>query len=700
MANATQYDARLRSEELRALINYHNRKYYQEDNPEIADAEYDELMNELRAIEREFPELITPDSPTQRTGAAPLATFETVEHRVPLLSLGNCFSEDELSAWHRRVAERLGTDNFRLVSEPKIDGLAMALVYENGRFVQGATRGDGYHGENVTANLRTIPSIPQQLKGSYPARFEVRGEVYMGRGGFERMNAAIGEMNLEREREGRRPLPLYANPRNAAAGSVRQKDASITASRPLAMFVYQLGWYEGGTAPDSHHEILQWLTEMGFPVNPEARVHSTLAEAFDRVQWWGRQRERLDYDIDGSVLKVDSLEAWEQLGVVGREPRWATAFKFPPQQRTTKLRRIEVNVGRTGVLTPFAVLEPVVVGGATVSLATLHNEGDIRRKDIREGDTVIVQRAGEVIPQVVAPVVSLRTGQEREFEMPPACPVCETPISRDESEAAVYCPNLACPAQQIRLLEHFASRGAMDIEGLGERMAAILFDRGLVANVAEVYDLSAERLGASDEFRTKDGRLSKTAENLLAGIEKSKSRPLTNVIFALGIRHVGFETARLLAAHFGSLPALARATVDELQTIEGIGPVVSQSIVDWAARPQNQEIIGRLVAAGVNPVEARSAPGSGLLAGLTIVVTGKLESMSRPEAEELIRELGGKVGGSVGKSTTLLVVGTGTETGSKLAKAQQLGVRTIDEAQFTRLVKLGPAVLEEQEGSS
>jgi DNA ligase (NAD+) len=700
MVEVSQYDARLRSEELRAQINYHNRRYYQEDSPEIADAEYDELMNELRAIEREFPELITPDSPTQRTGAAPLATFEPVEHRLPLLSLGNCFSREDLGAWYRRVVDRLGTADFRLVTEPKIDGLAMALVYENGRFVQGATRGDGFHGENVTANLRTIQSIPRQLHGSYPNRFEVRGEVYMGRSGFERMNAAIGESNAERAREGRKPLSLYANPRNAAAGSVRQKDASITAGRPLAMYVYQLGWYEGGAAPDSHHEILQWLSGMGFPVNPEARLHETLDEAYDRVRWWGQQRERLDYDIDGSVLKVDSLEAWEQLGVVGREPRWATAFKFPPQQRTTRLRRIEVNVGRTGVLTPFAVLEPVVVGGATVSMATLHNEEDIRRKDIRAGDTVIVQRAGEVIPQVVAPVVSLRTGEEREFEMPPGCPACGTPISRNDSEAAVYCPNLACPAQQRRLIEHFAGRGSMDIEGLGERMAALLFDRGLVHDVAGVYDLTVERLAAIEEFRTKDGRLSKTAENLVAGIEKSKSRPLPNAIFALGIRHVGFETARLLATHFGSLPALANANVEELQSIEGIGPVVSQSIVDWAARPQNQELIRRLVASGVNPVEARGTSADGMLTGLTIVVTGKLEGMSRPQAEDLVRELGGKVGSSVSKSTTLLVIGTGTETGSKLAKAQQLGVRTIDEAQFVRLTESGPTALAEAPGDA
>ncbi len=696
MAERTQYDARLRSEELRALINYHNRKYYQEDNPEIADAEYDDLMNELRAIEGEFPELITPDSPTQRAGAAPLPTFDVVEHRVPLLSLGNSFSEEDLANWHRRVSERLGTNEFKIVSEPKIDGLAMALVYENGRFVQGATRGDGYHGENVTANLRTIPSIPHELHGSYPDRFEVRGEVYMSRSGFERMNEAIGEANLERQHNGRRPQALYANPRNAAAGSVRQKDPSVTAGRPLAMFIYQVGWHDGGSVPATQSETLQWLATLGFPINPLVRRHDSLAEAAERVRWWSGERERIDYDIDGAVLKVDSIDAWERLGVAGREPRWATAFKFPPQQRTTKLRRIAVNVGRTGVLTPFAVLEPVVVGGATVSMATLHNEGDIHRKDIREGDTVIVQRAGEVIPQVVAPVLSLRAGHEREFEMPPVCPVCGTPVSRDEAEAAVYCPNLACPERQRRLLEHFAGRPSMDIEGLGERMAATLFDRGLVSTIADVYDLTPERLAEHDEFRTKDGRLGKVAENLLAGIARSRTRPLANVLFALGIRHVGFETARLLAAEFGSLESVAAATEEQLREIEGIGPVVARSIVEWSGRPENQAIIRHLIQAGVDP---RQAPGvsvaRGPLAGLTVVVTGKLETMSREDAEGLVRELGGKAGSGISKTTSYLVAGE--KAGSKLTKAQQLGVKVISEAEFVRLTREGPSALAESD---
>lgn len=678
----TQYEARLRSEELRSLINYHNRLYYELNQPEISDEAYDDLMNELRAIEAAYPELITPDSPTQRVGGAPLPTFEVVEHRVPLLSLSNCFSEEDLRAWHRRAAERLGMATFPVTTEPKIDGLAIALVYENGRFVQGATRGDGYHGENVTENLRTIPSIPKELRGTYPERFEVRGEVYMPRSGFEELNAQIGEENLRREREGKRPLPLYANPRNAAAGAVRQKDPAVTASRPLAMFVYQLGWCEG-SHPRSHFEILGWLREMGFPVNPEARLHESLDEALPRIGWWGEQRERLDYDIDGVVLKLDDTEAWDRLGAVGREPRWATAYKFPPQQRTTKLLDIQVNVGRTGVLTPFAVLEPVVVGGARVSLATLHNEGDIRRKDIRIGDTVIVQRAGEVIPQVVGPIVQLRTGEEREFVMPERCPACGTPVSRDPGEAAVYCPNAACPAQQIRLIEHFASRGAMDIEGLGEKLAIALYQAGFVRNVADIYSLTKEQLVRLEKVGEK------TAENLLRSIEASKARPLPNVLFALGIRHVGMETARLLAEYIGSLDALLGVTAEELQRIEGIGPVVAASIEGWVQRPENREIVERLVAAGINPRMERAEMEAGPLAGLTIVVTGRLETMSRGEAEDAIRARGGKVGSSVTKATDFLVVGA--DAGSKLAKAEQLGTRLLTEEEFRVLLERGPA---------
>lgn len=674
MAAGNQYEARLRSEELRSLLNYHNYRYYVLDDPEVSDAEYDELLNELRAIESEYPELITPDSPTQRTGAEPLETFGVVEHRVPLLSLSNAFTIEDVEAWRRRAAERMERDTFAITSEPKIDGLAVALVYENGRFVQGATRGDGRRGENITANLRTMKSIPWQIKGNVPSAFEVRGEVYMTRSGFEKMNSERAD----------RGEPLFANPRNAAAGAVRQLDPKVTASRPLSIFIYQLGWSED-PYPPSHYELLQWLQELGFPTNPEAKRHDDMDEIAERIAWWADVRERLDYDIDGVVLKVDDTREWDHLGVVGREPRWATAFKFPAQQRTTKLLDIQVNVGRTGALNPFAVLDPVIVGGARVKLATLHNENDIRRKDIRIGDTVIVQRAGEVIPQVVGPVLSLRTGDEREFSMPEQCPVCETPVSRDPAEAVVYCPNTACPAQQIRLLEHFASRGAMDIEGLGERMAYTLFETGLVRDISGVYDLTVEQLTGLERMGQK------SAENLLKGIEKSKERPLQNVLFALGIRHVGYETARLLAEHFGSLDAILDASPEELQQVEGIGPVVARSIADWAARDENRQVVERLKAAGVNPSQEAVRPTGDLLAGLTIVVTGRLETMSRAEAEDRIRALGGKVGGSVSKNTSMVVVGE--EAGSKLTRAQELGVRTIDEATFAKVLEEGAAAL-------
>ncbi|MCK9521333.1 MAG: NAD-dependent DNA ligase LigA, partial [Dehalococcoidia bacterium] len=654
----------------------HNYRYYVLDSPEVADAEYDELMAELRAIEAKFPELITPDSPTQRVGAAPVAAFGVVEHRLPLLSLSNAFTEEELRAWHRRAAAGLDRENFALTSEPKIDGLAVALVYEDGKFVQGATRGDGHHGENITANLRTIKTVPLALSNGAPARFEVRGEVYMTKSGFEAMNADRAD----------RGEPLFANPRNAAAGAVRQLDPRVTAERPLSIFIYQLGWAEG-PVPQHHFEILRWLSELGFRTNPDAQRHESLDDAIQRIDWWGKERERLDYDIDGVVLKIDDTRAWDELGVVGREPRWATAFKFPPQQRTTRLLDIQVNVGRTGALNPFAVLEPVIVGGARVKLATLHNENDIRRKDIRIGDTVIVQRAGEVIPQVVGPVPSLRSGDEREFTMPENCPACGTPVTRDAEEAVIiYCPNTQCPAQQIRLLEHFAGRAGMDIEGLGERMAYTLFETGLVRDISDVYHLTVEQLAGLERMGTK------SAEKLVRGIEASKQRPLANVLFALGIRHVGFETARLLAEHFGSLDAILNASAEELQEVEGIGPVVAASIAAWSGREENRTVVRRLQAAGVNPVQRRAAATSDLLAGLTIVVTGRLEGMSRGEAEQKIRELGGKVGSSVSKATSLLVVGE--DAGSKLTKAQQLGVRTIDEAEFGRLLEAGPGSLE------
>jgi DNA ligase (NAD+) len=477
-------EAKLRVEELRSQIAHHDHRYYGLDSPEISDSEYDELMQELRRLEEQHPELITPDSPTQRVSGQPVKAFGIVEHRVPLLSLANAFNEEELRAWHRRAANLMENERFDMVCEPKIDGLAVALVYDNGRFVQGANRGDGLHGENITKNLRTIRSLPRTVRGDgLPPRFEVRGEAYMTRRGFE-------QLNEERAEEGQ---PLFANPRNAAAGSVRQRDPRVTARRPLDIFVYQLGWADGPT-PESHWKAMQWLGSLGFKINPNmVRFHS-LDEVARHCQQWVDRRETLDYDIDGVVVKIDDLGLQRALGFVGREPRWAVAYKFPPTQATTRLLNIDVNVGRTGSLNPYAVLEPVRVGGATVKLATLHNEDDIRRKDIRIGDTVIVQRAGEVIPQVVAPIVSLRTGQERAYSTPTKCPRCGTPVVRPEGEVMSYCPNRACPAQAFRFLTHFVSRGAMDIDGVGEALCMALLKAGLVEDPADLYFLTEEQL--------------------------------------------------------------------------------------------------------------------------------------------------------------------------------------------------------------
>jgi DNA ligase (NAD+) len=753
----SQHEARLRSEELRSRINHHNHRYYVLDAPEVSDGEYDELLNELRALEASFPELITPDSPTQRVGAAPLEAFSTVEHRALLLSLANASNAEDLADWHRRAAERAGRDDFALTTEPKIDGLAVSLTYDAGRLVQGATRGDGRRGENITPNLRTIRTIPLALSGDFPSSFEVRGEIYMTKSGFERMNAERAE----------RGEPLFANPRNSAAGAVRQLDPAVTARRPLSIYVYQVGWSEGDV-PSSQIERLHWLASLGFPVNEDARRHADLDEASRRVSWWGQRRERLDYDIDGVVIKMDDTTEWDRLGVVGREPRWSVAFKFPPQQRTTKLLDIAVNVGRTGALNPFAVLEPVVVGGARIQMATLHNEQDIHRKDVRIGDTVIVQRAGDVIPQVVAPVVSLRDGSERVFAMPDACPACKTPIEREEDAADSYCPNLACPQQQVRLVEHFASRGAMDIEGLGERLSYVLFRERLVRDVAGIYDLTVEQLESltlpqtigeknaaglvrhfgsveavlaaeADALEEVDGvgpvvarsiarwgereenqrRVSswqedgvepgvaelarlriedrgfgpKNASNLIEGIRLSKERPLPNLIFALGIRHTGSETARLLAERFGDLDAILDAGEEALQEVEGVGPVVARSIARWAERDLNRDIVRRLREAGVNMAGDVVEPASDLLAGLSVVITGKLDSMSRGDAETRARDAGASVTSSVSKKTDFLVTGA-DPGGSKLTRAEKLGTLLLGEEQYLAVLEEGPPALD------
>jgi len=659
--------SKLRVEELRSQINYHDYRYHVLDSPEISDAEYDALMRELRELEGRHPELITPDSPTQRVSGQPIEAFGVVEHRVPLLSLGNAFSEEELRAWFKRVTSLAEREEIPMVCEPKIDGLAVALVYENGSFVQGATRGDGMRGENISQNLRTIRSIPLSINKPVPQRFEVRGEVYMTKGGFQRLND-------ERAAQGQ---PLFASPRNSAAGSLRQLDSSVTATRPLDIFLYQLGWADG-QATATQWETLRWLSDLGFRINPHIKRFTDLDAVIGHVKSWEQHRDDLDYEIDGLVIKVDEFALQRALGVVGREPRWAIAFKFPPTQATTKLLDIAVNVGRTGSLNPFAVLEPVIVAHARVKLATLHNEDDIRRKDIRVGDTVIVQRAGDVIPQVVGPVVSRRSGKEQPFEMPKRCPVCDTPVIRPEGEAMSYCPNRSCPAQIFRLLVHFASRGAMDIEGLGESMAQQLLDSGLVKDIGDVYSLTGEQLVTLERMGEK------SAENLIAGIEASKQRPLGRVLFALGIRHVGDETAELLASHFGSIAALAAAGLDDLETVPTIGPKTAQSVYEYFQDEQNRALIEKLRVAGVR-LEGATAAREGPLMGSTFVVTGSLTRWSRNEIESLIKSLGGGVGSSVTKKTSYLVAGE--SPGSKLTKAQEYNVAVLDEDGFRRLLQ-------------
>ena len=690
-ADSAQLEARNRVEELREQVRHHNRRYFVDDDPEISDADYDALFRELRELEERYPQLVTADSPTQQVGAeVEQTTFAVVEHQLPLLSLGNAFNADELREWRRRASELLDLESFAYVTEPKIDGLAIALVYEEGRLVQAATRGDGRRGEDVTPNIRRIPAVPHELKGDPPRRFEVRGEVFMPKQGFEEMNARIAEENEALAAEGKRPLRLFANPRNAAAGAVRQKDPRITAQRPLAMAIYQLGWTDddeaGPPIPDGHWETLAWLADLGLPATPQAARHDDLDAVIEHCERWTRRRDSLPFDMDGVVVKIDDFTLQEDLGVVGREPRWAIAWKFPPQEATTLLRKIEVNVGRTGTLNPFARLEPVRVGGVTVQNATLHNLDDIHRKDIREGDTVIVRRAGEVIPQVVGPVLSARPEGVAPWRMPDACPSCGEPPERREDEAMFYCVNHSCPEILRRSIEHFAGRGGMDIEGLGEKLIADLITAGYVRSMADIYDLPKRRdaLGATPflgiKARTKaqleQGEYlpGQRLDNLLAAIEQSKSRGLPALLTGLGIRHVGAEIAVLLAERFGSLNAILEADQETLAVVDGVGAIIAESVHEWASDEQNRELARRLQAAGVVvKTERQEQSGDAAdtpLAGLRFVITGRLDAMSRPQAEAALKQLGAAISGSVSKNTTALIAGEAA--GSKLRKAQEL----------------------------
>jgi DNA ligase (NAD+) len=663
--------AAARVEELRHQIEQHNYSYYVLDAPAITDAEYDGLMQELRALEEAHPELRDPDSPTQRVGGEVAQGFRPRRHPVPMLSLGNAFSPDQLDAWLQRVKNLVPDAVLDFVCEPKIDGLAIALTYQRGRFRVGATRGNGIEGEDVTKNLRTIREIPEFLQGEpIPERIEVRGEVYMSTDGFEALN----------ERRAAEGQPLFANPRNSAAGSLRQLDPEVTRGRPLHLWAYAIGYIEGVTV-ETQWEILELLKSWGFPVNPEARH----IESFDEVHEYCRSmeaaRDRLPYEIDGAVIKINSIACQEELGVVGREPRWAIAYKFPPRQGTTRLLEIPVNVGRTGAINPYAVLEPVTVGGVTIRTATLHNEEDINRKDIRAGDWVIVHRAGDVIPQVVKPLPERRDGSQVPYRLPETCPSCGTPIVKPEGEAMARCPNIACPAQRFRWIEHFVSEPGMDIRGLGTRLAQLFLDQGLIHDPADLYALSEEQLLALPGFQEK------SVNNLLRSIERSKRRPLLNVIFALGIRFVGYTTAELLAQAFPDLDALLAAPVEQLEGVEGIGRKTAESIVEWREQEWVQDFLRRFKAAGVTWRERPSAAAAGPLSGRTFLLTGTLESLSRGRAEARLKELGAKIAPGMSKSVDYLIAGA--NPGSKLDKARKLGTPVKDEAWLLEVLESG-----------
>ena len=661
-----------RASDLRKQINYHNYRYYVLDDPEIPDAEYDRLFRELQELENEFPELVTSDSPTQRVGEKPLSSFGEVKHAVPMLSLGNAFSDEEVEAFGKRITDRLETKNIQFVAEPKLDGLAVSLLYEKGVLVRAATRGDGVTGEDVTQNVRTIHSVPLRLVGkAYPEVLEVRGEVYMAKAGFEELNRRQKANNEK----------VFANPRNAAAGSLRQLDSKITATRPLSIFCYGVGQVKGGRLPGRHSAILDCLKDWGLRVCPEVKTVKGLKECISYYQKINTLRSKLPYEIDGVVYKVDRLDQQEQLGFVSRAPRWAIAHKFPAQEELTKLVAIDVQVGRTGALTPVARLEPIEVGGVTVTNATLHNQDEIERMDVRVGDTVVVYRAGDVIPKVASVIKSRRPKNTRKYKMPRHCPVCGSDVVRVEDEAVMRCSGgLYCPAQRKEAIKHFASRRAMDIEGLGNKLVDQLVDTELVNDVADLFALEIDQIADLERMAKK------SAENLLNALEKSKNTTLPRFIFALGIREVGEATALNLANHFGNLKALMKADEDKLLSVADVGPVVASNIVTFFQQPHNLEVIDKLIAAGVKwsdieVVDKESLP----LAGKTVVLTGTLSELPRAKAKEKLQQLGAKVAGSVSKKTDLVIAGEAA--GSKLEKARSLDIDVIDEGAFLKLLK-------------
>ncbi len=661
----TLEEAEERIKELRRQVEHHNRQYYELDAPEISDAEYDALFRELVELEGQYPELVTPDSPTQRVGGPPSDAFAKVTHRVPMLSLGNAFDREEVREFDRRIHRLLGDVAVEYVTELKIDGLAISLLYVDGLYKIGATRGDGYVGEDVTPNVKTIPSVPLSVRVTkeFPSTAEVRGEVFMPRRSFQRLNAELAAQGK----------PVFANPRNAAAGAVRQLDPRITASRRLDTFIYALD--PPGDA-GTQAQILTRLGEAGFHVNASFRTHQDIEGVLAFLDEWEEKRHELDYETDGIVIKVNNLSQQAELGFVSRSPRWALAFKFPPEQAETVVEDIKVYVGRTGAVTPVAWLQPVVVGGTTVSRATLHNEDEVARKDVRRGDHVIVQRAGDVIPEVVRVVGEKRSSSSRPWHMPKQCPECETVLVREPGEAVTRCINPVCPAQVREHLRHFVSRSAMNIEGFGYATLDQLMNRGLVHDPADLYRLTQEQLLTLERFAEK------SAQNLIDRIEESKSTTLTRFLFALGIPHVGDHMASVLAEHFGSIERLLNATAEELMGVGGVGPTVAEAVHEYFQRAESRRLIGRLLEAGIRL--RATARGAGSLKGKTFVLTGTLTSMTRGEAEDRIRALGGVPSSSVSKKTDYLVVGG--DPGSKLEKAERLKVSILDEQALLRLL--------------
>ena len=682
----TETSAADRIRVLREQIRHHEEQYYIRQDPEIADAEFDALMHELEALEASHPDLLAPDSPTQRVGGRPAEGFPTVEHIRPMLSLDNAYNHDDLRAFDERVRKGIG-DNDRAVAyvaELKIDGLSIALTYEQGRLVRGATRGDGVRGEEVTSNVRTVKALPLALKGAPEDRLEIRGEIYLPRRAFERMNRVQEEAGE----------PLFANPRNAAAGTMRNLDPALVSKRGLSAFVYQI--VTAGDPPfATHAEMLTRLQAWGLPVESHWRRCEGVAAVIAFCEEWADERRTLGFETDGVVVKVDEFALRERLGATAKFPRWATAFKFPAEQATTTLIRIAVNVGRTGAVTPYAVLEPVFLAGSTISMATLHNAEDVARKDLRDGDRVLIEKGGDVIPKVVKPILPHPEGSQP-WVMPAECPVCGSALQRDEDEVVWRCENASCAARVRRSLEHFASRGAMNIEGLGESLVDELITQGIVADAADLYQLQAQRLEdlvvtprEPKSERAVPRRLGKVGRNVAAEIEKSKQNDLWRLLYALGIRHVGEKAAQSLARHLRTMARVLEAPMEALQAVPDIGPVVAESVRRFADEPHNRDLIARLAAAGVNMASQEAEPSDkpGPLTGRSVVLTGTLERMTREEATQALERLGAKVASSVSRKTSFVVVGS--DAGSKLEKARALGVRTLDEAAFEQLLARG-----------